>query len=441
MKRVFFSFYTFLVCSLLVVQFIIAPIVNTVVYKYLEDDFVQYGRKMASGVFYLMEGDLLSRPQETWEDRIIHLQAYFGYDISLTTVLDLELPPQQLKSLADDKIAVLDEGEYVYYKIKGSQMVISSGPFSVIEPKLGVFVYVFWFGVFALVAVLTAVWIIPFWRKLHKISNAAIAFGDGDFNTRAEITSRSALAPIASAFNTMADRIQQLISSHKELTNAVSHELRTPISRIRFGLELLDDPYDTAYKKKQYINGLYGDVAELEDLVSELLTFAKFDREKPELHIEANSITPFLRSVFQSIVDENPRVECTFLDKLQEGKDLLYFDVKYLCRAIDNLLRNAIRYGEQQLLVTVERTADVLLIHIEDDGPGIYIDDRKKIFEPFTRLDSSRSRASGGYGLGLAIVSRIVKWHGGTISVTDGTLGGARFTLSLRTEGAVNQTN
>ncbi|BHH82229.1 ATP-binding protein [Desulforhopalus sp. 52FAK] len=431
MKRVFFSFYTFFICVLLLVQFLIAPVVGNILDKYRENEALQYSRNLAKGVFHLMEEDLLGRPQEAWPDRIRQLQPYFGYDINLVHSASLDLPQRQMEYLGRSEIAVVDAGDYVYYKIKGSELIITKGPFSVIEPKGGIFQYIFLLAVFVIVAIPTAVWIIPFWRKLNKISTAAIAFGDGDFDTRAEITSRSALAPIAVAFNTMADRIQHLISSHKELTNAVSHELRTPISRIRFGLELLDDPDETPHKKKQYINGLYGDVADLEELVSELLTFAKFDRETPELHIETHSVIPFLSSVLRDIVGKEPKVEYQLVDKLKEGEGSVPFDSKYLERAIDNLVRNAMRYGNQQLRVTVERSSDMYLLHIEDDGPGIQIEDREKIFEPFTRLDSSRNKLSGGYGLGLAIVSRIVKWHGGDIFVTDGSLGGACFTLSL----------
>jgi signal transduction histidine kinase len=431
MKRVFFSFYTFFICVLLLVQFLIAPMVSTILDKYRENEAQQYSRNLARGVFYLMEEDLLRWPQEVWSDRIEQLKPYFSYDINLVHSASLDLPQRQMEYLGRGEIAVVDAGDYVYYKIKGSELVISKGPFSVIEPEIGIFQYIFLLAVFTIVAIPTAVWIIPFWRKLNTISRAAIAFGDGEFDTRAEITSRSALAPIAVAFNTMADRIQQLISSHKELTNAVSHELRTPISRIRFGLEMLDDPDETPLKRKQYLNGLYGDVADLEELVTELLTFARFDREKPELYIEIHPIVPFLRSVIGDVVSDVPSLDYKCVEKLKEGEDLVPFDCKYLARAIDNLVRNAIRYGNKQLLVTVERSSDMCLIHIEDDGPGIPVEDREKIFEPFTRLDSSRSKLSGGYGLGLAIVSRIVKWHGGEIFVTDGSLGGACFTLRL----------
>jgi signal transduction histidine kinase len=86
-------------------------------------------------------------------------------------------------------------------------------------------------------------------------------------------------------------------------------------------------------------------------------------------------------------------------------------------------------YTNHQVQIIVERNEDECCIHVDDDGPGIPPADRQRVFEPFVRLDASRSRMSGGYGLGLAIVSRILEWHDGRIAVTDSQLGGARFSV------------
>jgi signal transduction histidine kinase len=341
----------------------------------------------------------------------------------------LELTPEQLEQLRQGQIAVVDDGELLFHQVGGSEMVLRKGPFSVLEPDTGSLSVVIWIAITVITGLLTLIWIIPYWRSLRKISSAATAFGNGNFNVRTDISKRSSLAPIASAFNTMADRIQQLINSHKELTNAVSHELRTPLSRLRFGLEMLETSEDAA-SKSHYTRELQTDVTELEELVSELLTFARFDREKPELRFGRHRLEPFLHQLLaESIPGECPiryQLHCYLDEQSAEAS----FEPKYLARALCNLIRNAIRHADHQLHVTVERNGMECMIHIDDDGPGIPEAERQRVFEPFTRLDASRSRMSGGYGLGLAIVMRIFIWHNGRAIVGDSPLKGARLTVS-----------
>ena len=106
------------------------------------------------------------------------------------------------------------------------------------------------------------------------------------------------------------------------------------------------------------------------------------------------------------------------------------FEPRLMARALGNVLQNARRYAKQRVEVDAAINADTCRIVIDDDGPGIPEADRARIFEPFTRLDTSRNRDSGGYGLGLAIAQRIAQWHGGNIGVEDSPLGGARFVIS-----------
>lgn len=429
MKRVFLTFYIFIIFSLLIVQFVFGPLLGKVVELYLHDFEIEYNKKLSQGVFHMLEQDLLKIPSGQWVSHIDELSNYFGYKIFITPIKKLELEAPYLEQLQGGEIAVVDGGEYLYSRVGSSDMVLGKGPFSLLDPDMLGIQIVFWLALIVLVGLLTLLWIVPYWRKLRKISAAATAFGDGDFSTRVEITSQSSLSPIAAAFNTMADRIQQLINSHKELTNAVSHELRTPITRIRFGLEMLENSANDE-KRTQYTKGLYTDVAELEDLVTELLTFARFDRERPELEMKQQLLLPFLEYLCDDLVTPDSPVACMLRNKLPEDSELVKFDPKYLTRAIANLLQNGFKYGKQRLEVTIERVGTDCCIHIDDDGSGIVETDYDRIFEPFTRLDASRNRDSGGYGLGLAIVSRIMQWYNGSVSVTKAPIGGARFTLT-----------
>ena len=429
MNRVFFSFYTFIIFSLFFVHFVLDPVINKVAQAYLQNTIVEYNREIARGAFHMMELDLMRLPQDQWKTRIKELGPQFGYQIDLLDYSSLHLAQEQLDQLREGKIAVVKEGDFLYHKVGNSEMILSKGPFSVLEPDNGVFIFILWIGISVVLGLLTLIWIIPYWRKLSKISTAATAFGNGNFNTRVDISKRSSLTSIASAFNTMADRIQQLISSHKELTNAVSHELRTPLSRLRFGLELLETA-DDLENRSHYAKELQTDVTELEELVSELLTFARFDRERPDLQFGMHPLEPFLRQLTAESVPGDSPVSCKVHCHLDDQSGQARFEPKYLERAITNLIQNALRHANRQIQIIVERNGRECTVHIDDDGPGIPAQDRQKVFEPFTRLDASRSRASGGYGLGLAIVIRIMKWHDGQATVADSPLGGARLTLS-----------
>jgi signal transduction histidine kinase len=427
MKRVFFSFYIFLIFSLLFVQFVLGPLISKVADVYLQDAIVEYNRQLAKGAFHMLELDLLRFPQNEWRNRLTALEPQFGYKIALFDYADLQLAQVQLDQLRLGRIAVIDNGELLFHQVGDSTMVLRKGPFSVLEP--GFFNFVVWIAITVIVALLTLVWIIPYWRNLRKISSAATAFGNGDFNTRAIISKRSSLAPIASAFNTMAGRIEQLIGSHKELTNAVSHELRTPLSRLRFGLEMLETAEDIE-NRSHYARELQTDVTELEELVSELLAFARFDREKPELQFGLHRLEPFLCQLLAETVPEDSSIRYQLHNHLDEQSAQVRFDPKYLARAVANLIQNALRHANRGIQLIVERNGEECTIHLDDDGPGIPAPDRQRVFEPFTRLDASRNRMSGGYGLGLAIVMRILEWHKGRASVGDSPLGGARLTLS-----------
>lgn len=429
MKKVFFAFYFFLIFSLLFVQFILGPVIGKVAEVYLQDAIVEYNRQLAKGAFHMIELDLLRLPRNEWKNRIQELEPQFGYAIGLFEYSELELADENIDQLRQGKIAVVDEGELLFHQVGESEMVLRKGPFSGLEPKSGFFNLVIWLAITAIVGILTLIWIIPYWRKLRRISTAATAFGNGDFNVRADISKRSSLAPIALAFNTMADRIQQLINSHKELTNAVSHELRTPLSRLRFGLEMLETS-ENVENRAHYARELQIDVTELEALVSELLTFARFDRERPELQFGFHRLEPFLHQLLaESIPDECP-IRYQMHNHLDEQSGKARFEPKYLARALGNLIQNALRHADRHIQVIVERNGKECTLHLDDDGPGIREPDRQRVFEPFTRLDASRSRISGGYGLGLAIVMRILKWHNGQVTIGDSPLGGARLTVS-----------
>lgn len=427
MKRVFLNFYLFIIFALLFVQFAINPLLQKAAEIYLHDSLVEYNQELSRGAFSLMEEFLLRFQKELWNEKVEDMKHDFGYGIDLLHINDIELDEEQMALIRSGKIGVDVSGDKLYSQIGDSGMILMKGPFEDLEPDTHMFtVMVYGIVIFAL-AVVTALWIIPYWLKLKKISQSAHKFGEGDLDSRVAISKSSTLFTIANSFNTMADKIQQLITSHKELTNAVSHELRTPLSRLRFGVEMLGTTNDDV-KKKNYIEGLQSDVNDLEALIEELLTYARFDRESPELGKTDYQVVEIIEHVVHDYQVSYPDKKCSITSHL-DGPLRPLADQKYMTRALANIIQNGFKYGNQRVNVLFERKGRNMRVIIEDDGAGIHEKYMHTIFEPFTRIDSSRSKISGGYGLGLAIAKKIVEWHEGRIRIEDSPLGGARFVI------------
>lgn len=280
---------------------------------------------------------------------------------------------------------------------------------------------------YVLVALLLLVWIIPFNRDLSALRAAASHFGREDFTSRVEVAANSSIVPVAQSFNRMAARIQYLVTAHRELTNAVAHELRTPLARFKFSLEMLSKTREEA-RVTQYIVQMKTDVQELEVLIDEMLSYAKLSEENLQLHCSAIALRPWLVEQLRCYEDERPRVHFD----AHSGEDVgrVMFNADLMARAIHNIVRNCLRYARTEIRVSCAIEAGDVTVKICDDGPGIPAQYRLSIFEPFARLDASRDRNSGGYGLGLAIARRILERHHGRIRVEDAHAEGACFVLS-----------
>lgn len=227
----------------------------------------------------------------------------------------------------------------------------------------------------------------------------------------------------------MSDHIQRLIEAQRELMRAVSHELRTPVARIRFGMEMLaeDDDYDS---RLQQVDMIDKDIEALNNLIDEIMTYAKLEQGTPSFDYEK----VVLLEVLEQVATETEALKTQKEIILNAPPEYLQVDAeyRYLHRVVQNLVGNAIRYCDNKVMISGGvNDHGKAYICVEDDGAGIPEQDRKRVFEAFARLDDSRTRASGGYGLGLSIVSRIAYWFGGEIRVDESpTLGGARFIMT-----------
>jgi two-component system sensor histidine kinase RstB len=265
---------------------------------------------------------------------------------------------------------------------------------------------------------------------LRKVESVAVRIGRGEMGARVESEDGTLVSRLACSFNSMAEHIQRLVQVQREMIHAVSHELRTPVARIRFGVQMIESGSSPEVLEKQ-LEGIDGDIQELDELIDEILTYARLEQGGPVFSLREDSVTDLVRQVVseQQMIRPEIRIECR-IDEESERWALSDVEPRYIHRAIQNLVGNAGRYAAGRVLVNCHLDEDNCRVDVEDDGPGIPEQDWEKVFTAFARLDDSRTRTSGGYGLGLSIVRRILYWHGGQAFVgRSDELGGARFSL------------
>ncbi|OTG90469.1 sensor histidine kinase BfmS [Acinetobacter sp. ANC 3813] len=365
------------------------------------------------------------------------IQHYFSYPMEIVDVKSLPLDSEQIGRLRLDHSIILYRDSA---SVRGTTIsIVSPIPSSTSDVLVMGPVPLFNWMPFQLAAGITLLslfvlslgvygLLVPMQRKLRAVNYALNKMKTGDMSVRLPIESTDEMGSLASSYNSMSDHIQRLIEAQRELMRAVSHELRTPVARIRFGMEMMADEDDYEYRQHQ-VEQIDKDIEALNNLIDEIMTYAKLEQGTPSLDIEQI----ILFEVLDQVVIETEALKTGKTLELQAPSITVVVDAerRYLHRVVQNLVGNAVRYCEDKVLVS--GGIDVFgnaYISVEDDGPGIPEDERSRVFDAFTRLDDSRTRASGGYGLGLSIVSRIAYWFGGTVTVdASPALGGARFIM------------
>ncbi|MFO1023579.1 MAG: ATP-binding protein [Acetobacteraceae bacterium] len=224
----------------------------------------------------------------------------------------------------------------------------------------------------------------------------------------------------AIAFNTMALRIRRFVQDRTELLTAIGHDLRTPITRLKLRAEFVEDDEQRAK--------ILGDLEELEAMVSATLAFGRDARTTEPL--SPIDLPELLRTILDETGDAWPDMQ----DRLRyEGPSHLTVQARPLSlkRAIVNLITNAIHYGGSAAVRLSVPDPGAVLVEVEDDGPGIPPAELDRVFEPFHRGEPSRSRETGGVGLGLPIARNIIRAHGGDVALANRSAGGLRVTVTL----------
>jgi signal transduction histidine kinase len=260
-------------------------------------------------------------------------------------------------------------------------------------------------------------------RPIITLELATRRIGAGDLTTRVGLDRDDELGDLARAFDEMAARISAFVRAEKELLANVSHELRTPLSRIRVVLELASDG-DPA-RAQRYLPEIAQDLAELDLLVEDVLTTAKLDLAEGRVGSSSAPMRIDDLAVGEIVDRSRARFAGLYPDRelsvdLSPDLPRLRGDAVMLRRVLDNLLDNAVKHAPAPAAVELvaRRAGGGIDIEVRDDGPGMEPHVAERAFEPFYRGDASRDRRTGGVGLGLSLVRRIVEAHGGRVHLS-----------------------
>ena len=419
MKKLFVQFYL-----LLFVCFLVMTMLVGLVYKFTAE---RAGRQslddLMKSSLYLMRSELREIPPHDWARTLKELDLNLSFDLRIEPMKDFDLAPPAMQRLRDGDIVALDEKYTFIQRIPRSHYVLAVGPVPYLYylhqmrlldlALLGFIAISLAFPVF--------IWMRPHWQDMLKLESAAQRFGEGHLTERIHFDSGSSFDRLGIAFNQMADNINALIASKKQLIDGIAHELRTPLVRLRYRLEMSEN---LTAAESQALNR---DIGQLEALIEELLTYARLDRPQTELHLSTPDLPVWLQTHINDVQSVNPQRK--LLAAITPGA-YGALDMRLMERVLDNLMNNAMRYSETTLRIGLDLQGSQAILCVEDDGPGIEPAEREKVFEPFVRLDPSRDRATGGCGLGLAIVRSIAQAMGGTVRCEASELGGARFVFS-----------
>ncbi len=424
MKRIFITIYILLLGTLFFIPFGIGPIVESL----FQEEVLTAQRNFSRGTFSLLAQRLVAVDPGERQGELARLQPRFGYPLSLVDLSRVDLDDKDRTDFLKGLIVESNHEDTLVMRLGTSDQAITmGGPWP--DKELNSKTTVLFLILLVLFLTLPALaWTYFLIRDIRNIESTATRFAAGDHDARVGVSRISSMTQIAAAFNGLAQKTQKLIAFQKDFANSVSHEIRTPLARIKFSLEMAREGQGKT--GTDYMAEIGTDVEEIESLVDEMLTYARFEREPDtSVRLSGHEMISWLESLVIRERKTAPEKEILFVSETDHF--IARFEPVYLGWAVRNLLRNGIRHSAGKVGLRFFHGSDRACIQVDDDGPGIPGSLREKVFQPFFRSDKSRSRASGGYGLGLAIAKRIVNWHKGRITLGASDWGGARFTLEL----------
>ncbi|MEE4151324.1 ATP-binding protein [Pseudomonas viridiflava] len=408
--------------------------VPELVLKVFEERNLTYNHEQVRGTLKLIKTRFTQVPQTSWPQVEHELQEDFApLQLRVLAITDPSLSDCERTELEQGRNA-LRTGDYgmasaVMTPLSADRVIQLVFP----DPPVDINIMYWLMNVLIGGALLgcLSVWFWPHWRDLQRLKHTAMMLGNGNLAQRTHISPRSNIGELAQVFDKMAQDIGQLLNQQQELLSAVSHELRTPLSRLEFGMALvLTDPLEASTRLR--LEQMVGHIRELDALIDELLSYTRLQSPYQQADRQDVPLQAFLDSVLGGFLDTQDARPFDLSLQTDTAPERFVLDPRLTARALQNLIANAIRYCSGQVRVSLRlQPGEGLYMTVEDDGIGIPGSERTLIFEPFYRMDRSRDRDTGGFGLGLAISRRAIECQGGRIQVDSSPLGGARFLIVL----------
>ncbi|MEM9456722.1 MAG: ATP-binding protein [Myxococcota bacterium] len=375
-------------------------------------------RAQGDGVFLFYE--LLSQvPVSSRAERLHELRPHTSIELALISIEEVERRVGRSVRPGDQvphKVSISEE--WYFLAFEDGQGALAAGPVDPGRPNgawpIGVLLAIIGLPLIAGLVALRVE------RQLAKVEHASQALAVGEFGVRVD-NPRGPSNELAASFNAMAERVERLIRSREELIQAVSHELGSPLSRLRFHVELLGSHSGAEHEER--VDAMARELDALDELVAELLSYVRAD----EVELDRQAFDPKrgLGDLAELAELEAPEGRTVEVELAVPDGIRLIADQRLFQRAVENILRNSMRYARGKVRLELAEEQDHVRVAVHDDGPGIPEPLREKVMAPFVRLEADRDRTMGGVGLGLAIVNRIMHRHGGRLTISDSVLGGA----------------
>ena len=378
------------------------------------------------------ELDKLSAEQLT--PRVSQFQQQYAIKASLAPSNNIALPESLTAQLQHQGGLLLasSENQYLLKSIPRHPQVLLRLALPVEVEENSPFNFLLTLILYLSICGILILWLLPLTRRLYLLNHAAAKIGSGQLDVRIASSRFSYIKMLEQGFNTMASQIEKLVADNKILARSLSHDIRTPMACLRFGIEAALDSKSVT-KKNNYLSRMDNELTRMEEMTSIFLDYASMERQALNLKKQQTNISDLISSAINDcqVLAEQKNIALVLLSTDETVHYPL--DYHWSHRALVNLISNAIGYANSQILLTIDNSSSPqLTITIEDDGKGIAQDKLAIIFTPFVKLDADRSREQGHFGLGLAICTKVMDWHQGSIIASNSKqLQGACFTLNF----------
>ena len=275
-------------------------------------------------------------------------------------------------------------------------------------------------------------------KPIVRLRTAARQLAAGDLTTRTgapACVGRDEVAGLMRDFDAMAERIETLLKAQSRLLNDISHELRSPLARLNVALGLARQRADR--DNSEMLDRIELEASRLNELIGRILTLARLEDGEQLVPQTPVPLDELVASVVEDAEFEAQARNCHVYAAIPEGDWSVRGNASLLHSAVENVIRNAIRYTQEKSAVEVELRSEArggvseAVLRVSDSGPGVPPSALEKLFEPFYRLDEARGRQTGGVGLGLAITERAVRFHGGKVSASNRSKSGLVVEIRL----------